>query len=62
MIWIISSVVEELFCRGWFQTLAGGGEGDPNGERPRRSPVERRAVRRHAPAAIPAASSPPPPW
>jgi membrane protease YdiL (CAAX protease family) len=22
--WVISSVVEELFCRGWFQTLAGG--------------------------------------
>jgi membrane protease YdiL (CAAX protease family) len=22
-IWVISSVVEELFCRGWFQTLAG---------------------------------------
>src|SRR5205809_388383 len=23
-IWVISSVVEELFCRGWFQTLVGG--------------------------------------
>jgi membrane protease YdiL (CAAX protease family) len=22
-LWVISSVVEELFCRGWFQTLAG---------------------------------------
>jgi membrane protease YdiL (CAAX protease family) len=34
-IWVISSVVEELFCRGWFQTLAGGGEGDAHGERTR---------------------------
>jgi hypothetical protein len=22
--WVISSFVEEIFCRGWFQTLAGG--------------------------------------
>jgi membrane protease YdiL (CAAX protease family) len=34
-IWIISSVVEELFCRGWFQTLVGAAEGDPGGERTR---------------------------
>jgi membrane protease YdiL (CAAX protease family) len=34
-IWVISSVAEELFCRGWFQTLAGGGEGDPQSERAR---------------------------
>lgn len=34
-IWIISSTVEELFCRGWFQTLAGGGECDSHGKRPR---------------------------
>lgn len=34
-IWVISSIVEELFCRGWFQTLAGGGESDPQGERAR---------------------------
>jgi membrane protease YdiL (CAAX protease family) len=34
-IWVISSVVEELFCRGWFQTLAAGGNGDPHGERAR---------------------------
>ena len=50
-IWVISSVVEELFCRGWFQTLAAGGESDPPGERAvTPSPVECRAVRRHAPA------------
>jgi uncharacterized protein len=24
-IWVISSIVEEIFCRGWFQTLAGEG-------------------------------------
>jgi hypothetical protein len=23
-IWVVSSFVEEIFCRGWFQTLAGG--------------------------------------
>lgn len=34
-IWVISSVVEELFCRGWFQTLAGDGEDDATGERAR---------------------------
>jgi membrane protease YdiL (CAAX protease family) len=34
-IWVISSVVEELYCRGWFQTLAGGSEGDATGERAR---------------------------
>ena len=22
-IWVVSSIVEEIFCRGWFQTLAG---------------------------------------
>ena len=41
-IWVISSVVEELFCRGWFQTLAGGST------HARARPVECRAVRRHA--------------
>ncbi len=34
-IWVISSLVEELFCRGWFQTLAGDGESDSKGERAR---------------------------
>lgn len=35
-IWMISSIVEELFCRAWFQTLmASGGKGDPPSERPR---------------------------
>jgi membrane protease YdiL (CAAX protease family) len=34
-IWVISSIVEELFCRGWFQTLAEGGESDSHGERAR---------------------------
>ncbi len=39
-IWVISSVVEELFCRGWFQTLAaGGGDSDPRGERASRAAV-----------------------
>lgn len=34
-IWVISSIVEELFCRGLFQTLvAVGGESDPPGEFP----------------------------
>jgi len=23
-IWVISSIVEEVFCRGWFQTIVGG--------------------------------------
>jgi hypothetical protein len=35
-IWLISSTVEEVFCRGWFQSLvAGAGEGDSQGERTR---------------------------
>ena len=34
-IWVISSIVEELFCRGWFQTLAGAGQSDSHGERTR---------------------------
>lgn len=35
-IWVISSIVEELFCRGWFQTLvAGAGENDTHGVQPR---------------------------
>ena len=35
-IWLISSIVEEVFCRGWFQSLvAGGGESDPHGGRSR---------------------------
>ncbi len=57
-IWVISSTVEELFCRGWFQTLAAGGESDTQGERRAcRDPVECRAVRRHAPAAASSAAS-----
>jgi Type II CAAX prenyl endopeptidase Rce1-like len=33
-IWIISSTVEEVFCRGWFQSLvAGPDENDSHGER-----------------------------
>ena len=33
-IWMISSLLEEIFCRGWFQSiLAGGGESDAHGER-----------------------------
>ena len=37
-IWVISSIVEELFCRGWFQSLAAGaGESDSHGERTRPS-------------------------
>jgi membrane protease YdiL (CAAX protease family) len=32
-IWVISSIVEEVFCRGWFQTLvAGVGENDSHHE------------------------------
>lgn len=32
-IWVVSSVVEEIFCRGWFQTLvSGSGGSDPQGE------------------------------
>jgi membrane protease YdiL (CAAX protease family) len=35
-IWLISSIVEEVFCRGWFQSLvAGVGESDPHSERTR---------------------------
>jgi membrane protease YdiL (CAAX protease family) len=35
-IWLISSTVEEVFCRGWFQSLvAGADEGDSRGERTR---------------------------
>jgi uncharacterized protein len=35
-IWVISSTVEEVFCRGWFQSLvAGSGEPDSHGERTR---------------------------
>ncbi len=34
-IWVISSTVEELFCRGWFQTLVGVGESDSLGKRTR---------------------------
>jgi membrane protease YdiL (CAAX protease family) len=35
-IWVISSIVEELFCRGWFQTLlAGADESDSHGPRTR---------------------------
>jgi membrane protease YdiL (CAAX protease family) len=35
-IWVISSIVEEVFCRGWFQSLvAGVGESDAHGERTR---------------------------
>lgn len=35
-IWLVSSVVEELFCRGWFQTVvAGAGTSDAADERPR---------------------------
>lgn len=37
-IWIISSIVEEFFCRAWIQTLvASGGKGDPHSE-PTRGP------------------------
>ena len=33
-IWIISSTVEEVFCRGWFQSfVTGAPESDPQGER-----------------------------
>jgi membrane protease YdiL (CAAX protease family) len=32
-IWIVSSVVEELFCRGWFQTIVAAGEGNSDGGR-----------------------------
>ena len=38
MLWflVISSIVEEVFCRGWFQSLvAGAGESDSHGERTR---------------------------
>ena len=39
-IWIVSSTVEEIFCRGWFQSLvAGAGESDPHGERTRASVI-----------------------
>ncbi len=35
-IWVISSTVEEVFCRGWFQSLvARAGESDSHGERTR---------------------------
>jgi membrane protease YdiL (CAAX protease family) len=34
-IWVISSVVEEIFCRGWFQTLVDAGESDTDGQRTR---------------------------
>src|SRR5262245_21851171 len=35
-IWLISSIVEEVFCRGWFQALiAGVDEGVSHGERTR---------------------------
>jgi len=34
-IWVISSIVEEVFCWGSFQTPAGGGESDSHGERTR---------------------------
>ena len=35
-IWLVSSVVEEIFVRGWFQSLvAGAAEDDPRGERAR---------------------------
>jgi membrane protease YdiL (CAAX protease family) len=34
-VWIFSSVVEEVFCRGWFQTLAAAGENDSYSERSR---------------------------
>ena len=35
-IWVVSSVVEEVFCRGWFQSLvAGAVESDSHGERKR---------------------------
>jgi membrane protease YdiL (CAAX protease family) len=33
-VWIVSSVVEEIFCRGWFQSLAAGLDaGDPRAAR-----------------------------
>jgi membrane protease YdiL (CAAX protease family) len=33
-IWVVSPIVEEVFCRGWFQSLvAGAGEGDSHRER-----------------------------
>jgi membrane protease YdiL (CAAX protease family) len=39
-IWVISSTVEEVFCRGWFQSLvAGAGESDSHGERTRAAVV-----------------------
>ena len=35
-IWVISSIVEEVFCRGWFQSLvSGAGESDSHGEHTR---------------------------
>ena len=35
-IWVVSSTVEEVFCRGWFQWLvAGAGDSDSHGERTR---------------------------
>lgn len=35
-IWVVSSIVEEIFCRGWFQSLlTGTSESDPRGERSR---------------------------
>jgi membrane protease YdiL (CAAX protease family) len=35
-IWVISSTVEEVFCRGWFQSLVtGAGETDAHGKRTR---------------------------
>jgi membrane protease YdiL (CAAX protease family) len=38
-VWIVSSAVEEVFCRGWFQTLVAGGGGDPHGGRTRAAVV-----------------------
>jgi len=32
-VWIVSSVAEEIFCRGWFQSLAAGWDSDPRAAR-----------------------------
>jgi membrane protease YdiL (CAAX protease family) len=34
-VWVFSSIVEEIFCRGWFQTVVGGGEIASQSERAR---------------------------
>lgn len=38
-IWVISSIVEEVFCRGWFQSLVSGAGESPHGERTRAAAV-----------------------